>query len=77
MKNYYGVDQSRDRHRLDAMEAIRCAGQKIWQGAKLSNVVSSRTIFVFSNTYKIQTALISQMKVVAKIEVNLQLCTDH
>ena len=62
--------------RSDAMEAIRCAGQKDWQGAtKL--MASSESACL--QAHKIQTALISQDEGCGKIEVNLILihAQDH
>ena len=62
--------------RSDAMEAIRCAGQKDWQGAtKL--MASSESACL--QAHKIQTALISQDEGCGKIKVNLILihAQDH
>lgn len=49
--------------RSDAMEAIRCAGQKDWQGAT-QLMASSESACL--QAHKIQTALLVRMKAVAK-----------
>lgn len=54
--------------RSDAMEAIRCAGQKDWQGAT-QLMASSESACL--QAHKIQTALISQDEGCGKIKVNL------
>ncbi len=53
--------------RSDAMEAIRCAGQKDWQGAT-QLMASSESACL--QAHKIQTALISQDEGCGKIKVN-------
>ena len=62
--------------RSDAMEAIRCAGQKDWQGAT-QLMASSESACL--QAHKIQTALISQDEGCGKIKVNLILvhAQDH
>ena len=62
--------------RSDAMEAIRCAGQKDWQGA--TQLMASSELACLQ-AHKIQTALISQDEGCGKIEVNLILihAQDH
>ncbi|WP_139594064.1 PTS lactose/cellobiose transporter subunit IIA [Escherichia coli] len=64
------------RARSDAMEAIRCAGQKDWQGAT-QLMASSESACL--QAHKIQTALISQDEGCGKIKVNLILvhAQDH
>lgn len=67
--------------RSDAMEAIRCAGQKDWQGA---TKLMARSESACLQAHKIQTALISQDEGCGKIEVihaqdhlmNAILCQD-
>ncbi|HFL4979969.1 TPA: PTS lactose/cellobiose transporter subunit IIA [Escherichia coli] len=54
--------------RSDAMEAIRCAGQKDWHGAT-QLMASSESACL--QAHKIQTALISQDEGCGKIKVNL------
>lgn len=59
--------------RSDAMEAIRCAGQKDWQGAT-QLMASSESACL--QAHKIQTALISQDEGCGKIKVfNSDSCT--
>ena len=62
--------------RSDAMEAIRCAGQKDCQGAT-QLMASSESACL--QAHKIQTALISQDEGCGKIKVNLILvhAQDH
>ncbi|HAW8330907.1 TPA: PTS lactose/cellobiose transporter subunit IIA [Escherichia coli] len=57
--------------RSDAMEAIRCAGQKDWQGAT-QLMASSESACL--QAHKIQTALISQDEGCGKILIHAQ---DH